>query len=322
MQKIIGIDIGGTKISVVLADKKGKIIEKKLLNTKLNKQSRDSIREVQDTVNLLLFDHRVQGKALLGIGISAPGPVDPKTGSVGDSPNLPGWKGIKLKDMFKKKFKAPVFVENDANASALAEKFFGSAKKLDNFIYITASTGIGSGIVIRGEVVDGASFSAGEIGHMTVMPMGQQCNCGKRGCLEAMASGTAIAKQARRLLADGGKSKILKIQPEPTKITAKDVSAAAVKGDELAKSLMRNAGHFLGIAVGNVMNLLNPEMIILGGSVLKTGKAYWQAMKKTAKREAWPNTFKACKIVKTELGDKVADIGAVSLVLEGLNKKK
>ena len=317
MKPIIGVDIGGTKISISLAKKDSTIIEKKEVPTRIRSDAKNSIKDIIDTINLILFQQRLSPSDILGIGVSVPGAVSPEKGIIPESPNLPGWKGIRIKDILRKKFRRPVFVNNDAKASALAEKVFGVGKTANNFVYVTVSTGIGSGIIVSGELVSGASFSAGEIGHTTIIPGGPLCNCGKRGCLEALSSGTAIAAQAKRRM-EAGKFHELgsyKARPGNGKLTAEIVAEAAREGDPLAVQIMRNAGHFLGIGLANVINILNPEVVVLGGGVMKAGDLVWKSMEQAIKREAWPEPLKACKIMRSKLGEHSGDLGAISLVL-------
>lgn len=317
MKLIIGIDIGGSKISVVLARKDGTILEKKELATRYRSEAKTSVKEILDTINLILFQHRYSASDIIGMGVTAPGAVEPDKGIIPESPNLPGWKGIKIQQILKKKFHRPVFISNDAKAAAWAERLFGAGKKVDNFVYVTVSTGIGSGIVMNGALLTGPSFSAGEIGHTTIMPGGPQCNCGKRGCLEALSSGTAIAAQAKRIIEAGKFSGIgsYKYKPGNGRLTAAVVAQAAKEGDQVAINILRNAGHFLGIGLANIINILNPELIILGGGVMKAGELVWKSMEQAMKREAWPAPYRACKIMRSKLGEHSGDLGAIGLVL-------
>lgn len=317
MKPIIGIDIGGSKISVVLAKKDGAILEKKEISTRIRSEASSSVKEIIDTVNLILFQRRFTPNEILGIGVSVPGAVSPDKGIIPDSPNLPGWKGIKIEQILKKKFRRPIYLSNDAKASAWAERLFGLGKDVNNFVYVTVSTGIGSGIVVDGELVTGASFSAGEIGHTTIMPGGPLCNCGKRGCLEALASGTAIAAQAKRMMEAGKFSGLgsYKYRPGNGRLTAEVVAKAAKEGDQLAVQILRNAGHFLGIGLANLINILNPEVIILGGGVMKSGDLIWKSMEQAIKRDAWPGPLRVCRIARSKLGEHCGDLGAISLVL-------
>ena len=208
----------------------------------------------------------------------------------------------------------PRQVLTSANAAAVGEKMFGAGRRSKSFAYLTISTGIGSGIILDGKLFLGASFGAGEVGHTIIVPRGERCGCGHRGCLEAYASGTAIAQFVRDQIRRGRKSKVKKFVPSEKEITAEVVALAAERGDPLALEAFRRAGYYLGIGLANLINILNPEMLILGGSVMKSSRFFWSSMSRSVRRHAWPSLGRACKIVKTRLGDQVGDLGALALV--------
>ncbi len=249
--------------------------------------------------------------------------MDPEKGVVQRSPHLKGWQGVPLKSFLEKRLKLPVFIANDASAAALGEKLFGQGRRAENFVYLTVSTGIGSGIILNGRLLLGASFGAGEIGHTVIFPGGERCGCGQSGCLEAYSSGTAIAQYVRREVRRGRRFKFPltpTLSPrgrgkgEGGEITAEIVALAAEAGDPLALEVFRQAGYFLGIGLANTINLLNPEMLILGGSVVKSSRFFWASMSQSLKQHAWPSLHRACRVVKTQLGDRVGDLGALALV--------
>lgn len=304
---LIGIDIGGTKVAMVLTDERGRIIESRDFPTRYGRNSKLCVYEIIENIHSLK-----ESRKLAAIGIGTPGPVDPRSGKIPWSPNLPGWEGIPVCRTLTQKFKAPVFIENDANAAALAEKNFGSGRNSSEIIYITISTGIGGGLILNGKLYSGHAFSAGELGHMTIVPDGNRCNCGKRGCLEAHASGTAIRRLAKRLIKKS--------------LEAKQVKEAAERGDRFAKKILQEAGYYLGIGIGNLINLLNPQLIVLGGGVMKgngrANKIHWKAMIESAKKESWPGPFKHCRIVRTRFLDHVGALGAASLALERMRNSE
>ena len=313
-RRLIGVDIGGTKISVPLGNQNGQISGKTIFPTRHRQQVKHSISEIQSSISHLLEAHRIDGRSLIGIGVGVPGPMDSRRGVIERSPNLPGWNGLPLKSILERRFKTRVVVDNDANAAALGEAYFGLGRKVSDFIYVTVSTGIGSGIVASGKLIKGANGGAGEIGHMTVVPNGNRCNCGKRGCLEAYASGTAIAQPVKRALKKGTRSRCFK-QMKPSDITGRVIAEAARKGDHLAIQARQIAADFLGLGLANVMNLLNPKLIILGGGVMETVHHFWHPMMTAIRREAWPSHLKGCKIVRSRLGTCVGDLGAFALVI-------
>ena len=316
MKYIIGVDIGGTKISVILGTSTGKILEKRIIKTRVGSKVQLSSTEISSVISGVLSRRNIKSQKLLGIGIGVPGPVDPKKEKIERSPNLPKWEQIPLRPILKRRFNCPVFIENDANAAALGEKYFGAGRSVSDFVYITVSTGIGSGIVTNGRLVRGIGGAAGEIGHTTVQIAGEKCLCGKRGCLEAYASGTAIAKFARRALKAGRKSKMSKLVGNINAVTGATVSQAANLGDHLAIEIRERTADYLGVGLGNLMNVLNPKRIILGGGVLENANHFWKPMMAAAQREAWPAAFKSCQVLRTKLGNRVGDYGALAIVLD------
>lgn len=317
MKHLIGIDIGGTKISVSIGAAKGRVLGKILIPTQTGRLgARASAKAILLHAEQLLRKSKVKIESVKGIGVGIPGPVHPEKELIEKSPNLPGWEHFPLRQILKKHFKVPVHLENDANAAAVGEKFFGAGKRVKDFVYITVSTGVGAGIISNGKLVRGNSGCAGELGHTTIVVGGERCGCGKRGCVEAYASGTAIAKFASREIRNGCKSTILKFCKIQSDVTGTAVSDAADAGDSLAIRIRKQAGDYLGVGIGNLINVLNPSEIILGGGVLENPNHFWAPMMKAIKREAWPFAFKSCKIVRTRLGKQVGDLGAMAVVLE------
>lgn len=307
MRAAIGIDVGGTKISVVLGTETGKILARRAFPTPLRKHSKEALTALQAIITDFLTVARLRKIRVSGVGIGLPGAVNTRTGKVPYSPNLPGWENLPLKNKIETFFHLPVFLANDANAAACAEKVFGTAKKKSNFVYLTVSTGIGGGIFIHNQLLEGAGFAAGEIGHVPVVTNGNLCGCGRKGCLEAQASGTAIgkiyAKLSRKKNAD-----------------AKAAALAALKGNPQALKAFKIAAQPLGTGLGLLMNVLNPEMIVLGGGVFKSAPALFlnEALKK-CKTVAWHEAFRSCEVKKSILKGEAGDLGALSLVF--LNQK-
>lgn len=322
MQYVIGIDVGGTKISLVLANLKGKIYAKQTLVTKTGTCARQSIDELISAVNVMIAQ-RKSGDMFRGIGFCVPGAIDMKEGVITKSPNLPGWTGIQIKKILKQAFHVPVFLDNDANVACFGEKVFGAGKDFDTFLYVTISTGIGAGVVANNMMVHGMGGYAGEIGHMVVRPNGRQCNCGKRGCLEAHASGTAIAKAAQAQLSqlspsEREKRKLFKaVNGNMTNLNAAVVARVARSGDQYACAIFDNMGYDLGIGFSTILHILNPEAIIIGGSVTKAYSLFAASMRRALEEYTWVPVRK-CKIIRSKLGDSVADLGAVALVIDNL----
>ncbi|MBI4394924.1 MAG: ROK family protein [Candidatus Omnitrophica bacterium] len=313
---IAGFDIGGTKISVSLGTESGKILGKKIFPSARGRQVKESVRQLKSALSALLEESGFGRRHLLGIGVAVPGAVDPRREGVLKSPNLPSWEGFPLKRVLFKEFQVPVWIENDANAAALGEQYFGSGRGIDHFLYLTISTGIGSGIVANDSLLRGASGLAGEVGHMTVVQNGLLCPCGKRGCLEAYSSGTAIANYVRTALRNGAKSRFFR-NIKLSEITGRLVSEAArTSKDPLAIQARRTAADFLGIGLANLINIFNPQRIILGGGVMEHVEYFWTPMMKAVRREAWPLSLRACTVVRSPLGTEVGDLGAIAIVLD------
>lgn len=310
----IGIDIGGTKISMVIGDAKGRILARRQIPTLKNRQVRACVQNLIQNLQLLIREAGISKSKLRGIGIGIPGAVNSNKGIVPKSPHLQGWKNFPLRRVLNRHFGLPVAMTNDANAAVVGEKIFGAGRGKQHVIYMTVSTGIGGGLIAHDRLIEGKSFVAGEVGHMTIVPGGNRCPCGQRGCLEAYASGTAIAADVRRKIRQGeGKSFVRRLGGQP--VTAKEIGLAARAGDRFALKIFEGAGKLLGIGIGNLLNLLNPEIVVLGGGVFKSApRAHWQAMMRSVKKHAWPEAYHAVRIVRTSLGDNVGNLGALALV--------
>jgi glucokinase len=312
----LGIDIGGTKISIVLGTEKGRVLARREILTKTGSKTPSCVKELTAHLRSLIIRSGISPKKFLGIGVGCPGAVDPQKGALPRSPNLPGWAGLPLKRILTKATGLPVYLGNDANVAALGEYLFGAGRKTKDLIYITVSTGVGGGIIINGRLYQGAGSVAGEIGHISIVPDGKKCACGKRGCLEAYASGTAIAKNVREQMTPKN-TRIWKFLGRDKKVTARQVGMAAREGDKLSIESYRRAGYYLGIGVANLLNILNPDKIVIGGGVLKSAhKVFWQGMIKSAKQHAWPEAFSTTRIVRSQLKDRVGDLGALALVFK------
>lgn len=324
MNAAIGIDVGGTKVSVALGTEKGKILVHKRFKTQKSTKTKECIRQLTETIDLLIQDAKTQKIKLVGIGVVIPGAVDPQKGVVPRSPHLVGWQGIPLKSILEKQYRLPVMMVNDAKGAAVAEKIFGAAKKCQNFIYMTVSTGVGSGIYVNGHLLQGASFVGGEVGHMTIQTDGgEKWKMNEEGVLEAYASGTAIYQYVVSQIKKGKGSKKLKKMHRDKKLDTREISLLADKGDALAIRAFKRAGEYLGVGVGNLLNILNPEMIIFGGGVWKSAPSvFMKSFKLSCQKKSWPEAYRAVKIVKTKLGDYVGNLGALAIVFETLKKRK
>lgn len=322
MKKIaIGIDIGGTKISIAAGSAAGKILAYSVIPTVKGRQAAQGVENLVRALRLFIAQLPPQQRNhIAGIGVCLPGAVNSRLGVVPVSPNMQGWQGIKLARILKQAFHLPVRMVNDANAAAVAEMLFGAARRVKDFIYVTVSTGIGSGIVTGGCLLEGVSFVAGEVGHMTIAAGGDLCNCGRRGCFEAMASGGAIERytlaQMKKKKIAGSKRYFLN-----GRVATRAIKAAAHAGNRFALHAFERAGHYLGIGLGSLMNILNPQMIILGGGVLEEPPAiFWKAMRQSLKVTAWPEAYRAAKVLPTPLKNNAGNLGALAVVFNSFPK--
>ena len=289
---IIGIDLGGSKIAGVLATPSGKVLMDVHIPTEAKKGKKQVIENIKKAIRMLIRSHKVKIKA---IGIGAPGPILYEKGIVIEAPNLPGWKKVHLKEILEKQFKVPVFVDNDANCAALAESWFGAGKFVKHFIYLTVSTGIGGGIIINKRLYRGAIGSAGEFGHMTIHIKGPKCGCGKYGHLEALASGSALRKK--------------------TGMDAISLELAARQGDKKAQKAIAEIAHYLAIGIAGLVNIFNPEMVIIGGGLSNMRELLLTPIKKDFKKYALTLPAKSVRIVRAKLKTKAGVLAAVALCL-------
>lgn len=304
------LDLGGTKIaSAIFSD--NLIIARDYRLTFADKGVRQVISRLIVSIEHLLRETSLGLSQIESICIASAGIIDMNKGVVTASPNLPGWHNVPLRNKIKEHFGINTYLINDASAAALGEYTLGAGKNCNNVIFVTVGTGIGGGIIVKGKLYLGASGSAGEIGHMTIKAKGPRCYCGNRGCLETFASGTAIAREAIRLIGEGKISSITgMVSNKIENITAKEVSLAAHEGDTLAKSIVLKAAAYLGIGIANLTNIFNPDMIIIGGSVSKMGELLFRPVRQQVSKKAFGLPTDAVSIVPSKLGDDAGLIGA------------
>ncbi len=314
---ILGVDLGGTKIAAALATTRGEILARGRSPTHAQAGPDAVIEGICATINEVLSAKALEPSRLLGIGIAAAGIIDSANGKVIFSPNLPGWHEVPLRDAIEQQFGIPAYLGNDANLAALGEWHFGVGEKVANLIYVTVSTGIGGGIIADGKLYTGACGTAGEIGHMTIDVNGPRCRCGNVGCWEALASGTALAREAVMRITEGARTSIIElVGGDASKIDAKIVGLAARQGDELAQDLVSHLGYYFGVGLANLVNIFNPELILIGGGVAKIGDLLLQPAIKVVKERAFSASANAVEIKPAILGDDSGIMGAVAFVLE------
>jgi glucokinase-like ROK family protein len=261
---------------------------------------------------------QVEPSHVLGLGIGVPGTVSVRTGIVALALNL-GWVDVPLKQLAEEQIDLPVAVANRCKAEALAEKWHGVGRDIEDLIYVRVGTGIGAGFVHQGELFLGSSY-AGELGHCTVYPNGPICACGNRGCLEALASGPALAARARRRVQEGAKSLLSEMcDGQIDAITAKMVEGAARQGDDLAKEVLTETGTYLGLAVGTLLNLYNPQMVVLGGPVSRAGKFLLDPLREEAQRRSLGLLAQDVRFEVSVLDRDAGPIGAATMISRQLN---
>lgn len=311
----LGVDLGGTKIYTGLAESQGNILGELQVPTGPDREPGQVVKKIAATVRELLNRAGRPVKEVTCLGVGAPGPLNPRTGEVYQAPNL-GWLRVPLKTMLEGELGIPVKVDNDANLAALGEYAYGAGAGSGHMFYITVSTGVGGGLILNGEIFHGAGGGAGEVGHMKVQTAGPLCSCGLRGCLEALASGSAMASRARALAGRGGAGVILK--EAGGLIAAIDgaaIARAAFLGDAVAMEIIKDSGAALGIGVANIVNLLNPGAVVLGGGAMKIGPLLWESMMEKVRILALEAALKDVKILPAALGDRSGLMGALALAM-------
>ena len=312
----IGVDIGGTSVKLGLVSEKGRVLLRDNFLTPKGSGRKALLDKLVTHIELLKKEAKYRKLKLAGVGIGAPGPIDVERGFVYTFPNIPGWDNTPLKDILKKKVKIPVFVDNDANAMAWGEYCFGAGKGAKNILALTLGTGIGGGIVLDGKLFHGPHYSAAEIGHMVVDPNGPLCGCGNRGCIETFVGNGYFVKDMEEHLKAGGHSLLNEwVNKQHKELTPKLVQEAAREGDKLSQGQWVKTGQYLGTALAGLVNILNPERIILGGGMAQAGSPIFEPVRATIKKKAFPIATRFVKVLPAVLGTDAGLIGAAALAI-------
>ena len=313
---VIGVDLGGTRLRAGRLDKQLNILERTEMLTKADEGLDATIDKIKNIINQVLPDEQDN---LLGIGVSVPGPTNPETGVVVAPPNLPGWRDVPLAKILQKEFDVPIYLGNDANVAALAEVSVGSAQGYNDVIYITVSTGIGSGIINDGRLILGKTGIANEAGHMMMLVDGERVST-----LEKEAAGPALARQAKERIQAGEKSLLTEMSNnELGNIDAKMISDAIKQGDELAISIAKRGGKIVGLGLVNLLHIFNPEVVVIGGGVSYIGELWFNEVQRAVEANTIDDDYwKDTPVIPSKISEDVSILGAATLVLTKGNKKK
>ncbi|MCP1638770.1 ROK family glucokinase [Streptococcus gallinaceus] len=317
-KKIIGIDLGGTSIKFAILTQEGEIQEKWSIKTNVLDEGSHIVPDIIESIQHKLSTHGLTKDDFVGIGMGSPGVVDSQAGTVIGAYNL-DWKELQpVKEQIESALEIPFFIDNDANVAALGEQWVGAGENNPNVVFMTLGTGVGGGVVADGRLLHGVAGAAGELGHITVdfdAPIA--CTCGKKGCLETVASATGIVNLTRRYAEEyAGQAQLKKMIDDGQEVTAKDVFDLAKEGDDLALIVYKNFSRYLGIACANIASVLNPAYIVIGGGVSAAGDFLLKGLQETYDANTFPQIRTSTKLSLANLGNDAGVIGAASLVLK------
>lgn len=312
-ESIIGVDVGGTSIKIGWLSANGDILAKWEIPTNITDNGAAILTDVWKSISDGISRLDIKKDEVIGIGVGVPGFVNAEEGIVDEAVNI-GWKNVKVQEKLHALSGLPVCVANDANTAVLGENWLGAGNQAKNVLAVTLGTGVGGGIIVNGELVNGENGTAGEIGHSTVDVNGLTCNCGKKGCLETIASATGIVRQAEEAIKNNPTSKLAEYYDEDIGISAKDVFERAKNGDNLCEEIIHYTMDILGFSLANIATVLNPSKILIGGGVSKAGDVLINGIKEAFQNHALPRTNDICTIKLAELGNDAGITGAAFLV--------
>lgn len=317
---VVGVDLGGTNVSVGVLPLDGGNGDVMALETKATEAHKGAkyvvdkiVAMVNNAIRTVTSENGGSKDDFAGIGIGSPGPLDRETGTIINTPNL-GWRNFPLRDLISNAVGLPAALDNDANCATYGEWWLGAGRDVDTLVGFTLGTGIGGGIVLNGQIFHGVSDSAAEIGHTTIDSTGRKCKCGNYGCLEAYASGPAIAARAVEGIEAGAETVLPDlVDGDLDQITAATVYEGAVLGDAYANEVMKETAKFLGIGIANIINILNPEMVVIAGGVTQAGDHLFVPLRAEVRRRAFRSAEEACEIVPAKLLGSAGVIGAIAM---------
>ena len=323
---ILALDIGGTKIAGGLLTRGGELVAREQLPTEREKGFAHSSGQMFRVIDALLECARQRGAGISGIGACAPGPMDVKRGILHNPPNLEGWENLNLRDLLENRFEINAYLDNDANAAGLAEALWGAGKGHEHVFYATVSTGIGTGIILNRRILHGKNGMAGEGGHVTVQfeDTDSRCNCGNIGCIESYASGTSAARRAReRVEAMRKRPPLLEEETGGNwkGLTMKHIARAASRGDPFSREVIRETGMLLGVWLGGIVSLLDPDIIVIGGGVAQIGDPLFEAIRKELPGRTINPFADRTPVVKAHFEKDVGIFGGAALVLQESDRR-
>jgi glucokinase len=306
---VIGVDLGGTNLRTALLSSDGEVHDKRKESTNASDGWKKVVARLVEAIASQQESAAQRGLTVAAVGVGAPGVIKIDTGIVVKSPNFPDWNNLPLKDELEKAVRVPVVIENDANAAALGEQWRGAGRDVSSMILLTLGTGVGGGIVLNNKIWQGADGMAGEIGHMTLIPDGRRCGCGNTGCLEMYASARGIVQSYQEAVA-----------PASPCITSAEVYQAARSGDATARRVMKDMGRMLGIGIANLINIFNPEMIVIGGGVRDAWPLFIDATREEIRKRAFEAPAERTAIMPSLLGDDAGMVGAAAVALRKIKQ--
>jgi glucokinase-like ROK family protein len=308
---ILGVDLGATHVAVTLTNLRGAVLAWEYQKHPVRDDPPGALALVTMLAERCLSSWGGNRRRLLGVGMAVPSPVDPARPDFLNDVAVPGWKGVNVSQGLRKRFRVPVLVDNDANLGALAERWWGAGRDVDNFAYIKLATGIGAGFFVDGSIYRGASGVAGEVGHLSIDPNGAPCGCGLRGCLVTVVGAPALLRRARELLATYPGSALAGREFGITIL-----EDAALAGDPLALQVVREAAEHLGVGVAGLLNLLNPAVVIVGGGLARLGELLLEPLRSVVRTRTLATSLEGSRIVTSQLGARAVAIGAATLLLQ------
>ena len=310
---VIGVDLGGTNTRAALVGCNGDIFDKQKEATRAAEGHEKVITGLISRIDQQRKNAARDGREVVAVGVGAPGVIHAQTGVVVKSPNFPDWNNLPLKGTLERELKLPVFIENDANAAAFGEQWRGAAQDIKSLIFLTLGTGVGGGIILDGAIWHGADGMAGEVGHMTIVPDGRPCGCGNTGCLEMYASSRGIIMNYQEALRTEDRDR--------GEVTSAKVYQAARDGDPSALAAVRQMGRSLGIGIANLINIFNPEMVVIGGGVKEAWDLFIDATRNEIKKRAFEYPAARTRIVPSVLGDDAGMVGAAAVAFQMVSRQ-